>query len=398
MSSLIIEVCRIDEVREHPNADKMAIARIKGWETCIVHDPATGKNQFEPGDRCVYVPPDSVLPLVLADRLNITKYLSSVRDVDGNVVGGRVRVARLRGQPSYGLLLTPDDPSWNVGADVAAFYGITKWEPPQDSTDGDRERAHPAFHSYFELENYRNFPGLLVEGEEVVFTEKIHGKNCRVGLIQTKDDKGEPVWTFMAGSHDVRRKEFCKINKRRTDPATGEEEVYQVEKRSQFWEALDKPGVKELLCGLSGGVSGETIETACRNNVVVFGEIYGSGVQEMAYGFVKGQWEFRVFDITVNGKYLDYAVKELFCRQHGVEMVPVLYRGPFSKEKVEEYVGGPTTLCPPGQAGKFKEREGIVITTTKERMIETEKKVFERTALKAINFAYLERKDGTEYH
>ena len=36
-----------------------------------------------------------------------------------------------------------------------------------------------------EIENYRNFPELIAEGEEVVFTEKIHGKNCRLGLIRT---------------------------------------------------------------------------------------------------------------------------------------------------------------------------------------------------------------------
>src|SRR5436190_20273786 len=59
MSSLIIEVCRVDSVELHPNADRMAIARVKGWRTCINRDPNTGKLQFERGDRCVYVPPDS---------------------------------------------------------------------------------------------------------------------------------------------------------------------------------------------------------------------------------------------------------------------------------------------------------------------------------------------------
>lgn len=32
MSSLIVEVCRVEEVRPHPNADRMAIARVKGWK------------------------------------------------------------------------------------------------------------------------------------------------------------------------------------------------------------------------------------------------------------------------------------------------------------------------------------------------------------------------------
>ena len=50
-------------------------------------------------------------------------------------------------------------------------------------------------------------------------TEKIHGKNCRAGLIRC-DDVGNPVWTWMAGSHDLRRKEFTTFEKKTTDPRT----------------------------------------------------------------------------------------------------------------------------------------------------------------------------------
>jgi hypothetical protein len=39
-----------------------------------------------------------------------------------------------------------------------------------------------------------------------------------------------------------------------------------------------------------------------------------------------------------------------------------------------------------------------VITPAKERAVVTPARVFERLILKAINFEYLERKGGTEYH
>ena len=45
----------------------------------------------------------------------------------------------------------------------------------------------------------------------------------------------------------------------------------------------------------------------------------------------------------------------------GVEMVPHLYRGPFSWEAVEEQTYGPTTMCPPEAAGRFTGREGCVV-------------------------------------
>ena len=345
----------------------------EGLARCAGRDPETGRNQFEAGDKCVYIPPDAVLPPALADRLNVTKYLMPLsRNGDGvRPPGGRVRVARLRGEPSYGLILAPDDPTAAVGTDVAALYGITKWEPPPDVIDGDAERPHPAFHGYVDLENFRNFPDLFREGEEVVFTEKIHGKNARVGLIRTTGADGKDDWTYMAGSRDRRRKEF---------DAKG--------RRSQFWECLTDP-VKELLRHVASTTGGD---------VVLFGELYGSGVQDMWYGFENGRIGFRAFDLAVNGRYVDFDEKTALFTRFGVETVPVLYRGPFSRARVEEYVSGPTTVCPLDRAGRFKGREGIVIVPTRERSAATESTVFERVILKAVSFEYLERKGGTEYH
>src|SRR5262245_32891865 len=142
VSSLIIEVCRVEAVEKHPNADKMSICVVKGWRVCA------GLEQFSPGDLCVYVPPDSVLPPELSDRLGVTKYLSPLPANNDGIrpPGGRVRVARLRGEPSYGLIMGVDDPTLTAGADVAARYGITKFEPPPVFDDGESERAHPAFH------------------------------------------------------------------------------------------------------------------------------------------------------------------------------------------------------------------------------------------------------------
>lgn len=416
MSSLIVEVCKVENVIKHPNADRLEIVTVKGWNTCV----STGS--MKKGDLCVYFPPDCVLPIPLSDRLNVTKYLSLVKDEVGNVLGARVKVARLRGQQSYGLIMAVEDSGWVVGQDVAEHYGITKWEPPMESLDGDAERPHPAFHHYFELENVKNFPDVIQDGEEVVFTEKIHGKNCRLGLILDTKDDGTPIWRFTAGSHDVRRKEmFVKRNRRVEFDEKGmpvQEEVlkevrdesgkviyengepkmemvlqdkywyYETTHRSAFFALLDTSGVRELLLHLSNG----------KSNVIIFGEFYGSGIQDMSYGFTNGRTGFRVFDISVNGNYLGFKEKVAICDRFKLQMVPILYQGPFSLEKVEEYVSGPTTVCDPSLISGFSEREGIVITTVVEHSVAHEKKFFDRAALKAINFAYLERNEGTEFH
>jgi RNA ligase (TIGR02306 family) len=368
MSSLIVEVCRVDAVDRHPNADRMCICSVKGWRVCAGRDPETGRNQFAPGDCCIYLPPDSVLPPELSERLGCTRYLSPLaRNADGvRPPGGRVRVARLRGEPSYGLIMPPDDPSLEVGADVAARLGITKWEPPPERNDGEADVPHPAFHGYTDIENYRNFPGLLADGEEVVFTEKIHGKNCRLGLIRTEEG-----WALTAGSNNQRRKE--RDGKGR---------------RSQFWEVLTPP-VEELLRHAGASASA---------GVVLFGELFGAGVQDIWYGLENGRVAFRAFDLAVDGKYLDFDAKVALFERFGIERVPILYRGPFSRAAVEEHVSGPTTLCPPEKAGRFKGREGVVITPVRERGAATETHLFDRVILKAISFEYLERRGGTEYH
>ena len=65
-------------------------------------------------------------------------------------------------------------------------------------TDRDSLPPVAAFHGYTEVENVRNFPDVLKPGEEVMITEKLHGKNCRLGLVRVGGDDGD-TFEFMAG-------------------------------------------------------------------------------------------------------------------------------------------------------------------------------------------------------
>jgi hypothetical protein len=56
MSALIVEISKISEIKAHPNADKLELAIIKGWQ-CIV-----GKGQHKVNELVVYCPPDSIIP------------------------------------------------------------------------------------------------------------------------------------------------------------------------------------------------------------------------------------------------------------------------------------------------------------------------------------------------
>jgi RNA ligase (TIGR02306 family) len=207
MSSLIVEVCEIKELRSHTNPEvhSLDIAIVKGWQ-CIVK-----RGQYKVGDRVVFFPPDSVLPTDVSDRLGVTAYLHK----------GRVKSIKLKGEPSYGLVVTPDNPKWEVGRDVAKDYGVTKYEPPPPELMGrtgkkeakftDTEPDHPLFWKYTDMENMRHYPDVIAEGEEVVMTEKIHGTNVRIGMIRDHDiykheEHTNKISTLMVGSKNHRRK------------------------------------------------------------------------------------------------------------------------------------------------------------------------------------------------
>ncbi|MCK9597038.1 RNA ligase (ATP) [Candidatus Pacearchaeota archaeon] len=337
MSLFSVDVLKIDKVTPHANADKLELVIIKGWQVVIV------KGQFKEGDTAIYVPVDAVIPLELSEKWGVTKYLNNQR----------VRAARLRGEMSYGFL-APNDENLEVGLDVSEKYGIIKYVQPEELNMGDNETPHPSFDKYTDIENIKNFPDIIQPGEKVVFTEKIHGTNSRVGLI-AKDSEIIPI----AGSHTMRKKLI---------------------EGTRYSKPYFIPGVREML---------EAIFAKKYASVVIaYGEIYGYKIQDLQYGLNKNA-DFRVFDIKVNGSYLDWDEVIKYCREYGVKYVPELYRGPFDMELAKKYSTGNTTLTTEKQI-----REGIVIHPLKER---NDPKLG-RVILKLINDDYILRKNGTEFH
>ncbi len=323
MSSIIVEVVDIEDVRPHTNADRLFLARIKGWQT-VIKKLEDGTPQFSPGDRVVYIPPDSTLPRALAERLGVVNYLSERTNLDGEreLVVKRVR---LRGEPSYGFVIAPDDPAWPAGTDVREHYGIGKFRPPVKFQAGDSEAAHPLFHRYTDVENLRNFPEVFSGGEEVIVSEKIHGTNARIGYVEG---------LLVAGSHGLQR--------RRPEPEEMATNLY--------WFPATLEPVMSLLEALKD-----------RHKVaILYGEIYGSRVQKLHYGR-RGTLGFAAFDLYADERYLDHDDFQSLCESHGVATVPVLGRGPYSLDFVRGLSRGKTTL-PDDHI-----REGVVVRPARER-------------------------------
>lgn len=337
MSSLIVPVATIETLKPHPNADRLELAQVLGWQLVVP------KGQFQPGQKLVYFPIDTILPPELSERFGVTQYLSKQR----------IRCARLRGEPSFGLAVLPDE-DWPLGENVAEYYGATRYEPPVRVTAGDAEKDHPLFVAYTEIENMRNFPALFETSESIILSEKVHGTQCRVGWIE-----GEP----MAGSKQVRRKR-------------PEEDRFV---SNTYWFPLSLEPVRTLL---------ETLGRDHRQ-VLLFGEVYGSKIQSFHYG-LHGVVGFRAFDLLLDGHYLDWPDFLEICARYGVETVPVLATLSFDLTEVRRFSEGKTRLMQ--QDAHI--REGVVVRPQRERHDPR----LGRVILKYVSDSYLfgEKSDYTD--
>ena len=175
MSNHKIPVVRIEEILPHPNADRLELIIVGGFQV------VAGKGQFKIGDLAYYVPPDSVLP-----ERSVYSFVWE-KDGGGNprqLIQGdpvpekwrRVTVRRLRKEWSEGLLMPTIEPyrdSLNgidfykpadfallrdngnegnqiqvqEGDDVAEFLGITHWNPPEDQEDREPKKQQTIAHS-----------------------------------------------------------------------------------------------------------------------------------------------------------------------------------------------------------------------------------------------------------
>ena len=274
MSQFKIEVVAIDNVSNHPNADRLDIAQVRGWR-CVV-----GRDQFKTGEAAVYIPIDSVLPEALVKELGIEKGYRN-----------RVKSIKLRGEFSQGLLMKPRE-GWKINDDVGDALQITKWEEPIPvEMRGVMAPRDPRFVQYTDIENIKNYPTVFTPEDNIIVTEKIHGTNWRAANFD-----GD----ILVGSH-------------RTNLKESESNLY--------WRGATLLGVKEKL------LPGEQI----------FGEIYGAGVQDLTYGKAPGEIAVAIFDVMKDGKFLNYKDLQDFLESKGWSKMypPMLYGGPYSDKVIE---------------------------------------------------------------
>jgi RNA ligase (TIGR02306 family) len=359
MSTLIVEVCKVERYDDHPNADRLGIIQVKDWN-CIV-----GRNQYKEGDLVVFVPPDSIIPEKLIDKYNL-EYLRN---------GGRVGTTKLRGCLSQGLILDLPEGKWKVGDDVSKVLEITKWEPPvaeyqKQANPISKKKLNPEFVKYTDIENVKNYKSIFHPEDHVVITEKIHGSNGRWGNLPIYIDSKQPflyklklrikkllghTHEFVYGSHNVQ------LHGNKSNNFYGDD----------LWGKIaGKYHLKDII----------------PEDYIVFGEVYGKGVQDLTYGL--NSIDLVVFDVMYKGKYLGHQDFVQFCNERELPMVPQLFNGIFKYTNLEDLTNGKSILCP------SQIREGCVV----KMYDESNDARIGRKILKSVSPDYLMRKNGTEFH
>lgn len=330
-----VSVRKITAITPIENADSIELAIIgNGWP-CVVK-----KGVHQVGELVTYIPVDSLVPDTLLATLGLQGKLSGSRR-------NRVKAVRLRGQTSIGIL-APVPPGKAEGDDVANYYGIMRWEQDIPACLAGTAKPRPQGFIKYDVDNINN-EDWLIDGEEVVITEKLHGTNVAFGIVNNEFVVCSRSMSLIEDSSNL----YWKIAREYNIEAILR--AGKLDDQEQFW---------------------------------LHGEIFGKGVQDLTYGLDKPH--LAIFDMRTNNGWLDYVLMHSLAQLWKLPLAPRLYTGPYSKAIVDQFTDGKETYS----GFSTHMREGCVIKPVVERVTYRGQRVI----LKSVSKEYLLRKNGTEFH
>ncbi len=403
MSTFEVKVVRIDEVTNHPNADRLSLNRISGFIAVSnkVEENDGGyqllDHRYAPNDLVVYVPEGAVVPLEVLQQFGYT-------DADGKGIlagskGNRVKAIKLRGIVSQGLIFPLRRGEYgqhllnNImvveGQDVAELLGIVKYEPEIPASMSGDVVYQPALTLKFDLENQQKYPDVFDRDEEVIVTEKLHGTFCGFVFVDA---------SFVAeAAIDVN--DLIKISDNLYATAYSKglgaqglvfKATLQNVERNIYLRALKNYATPERINDLVDQL------IFLGGKVSILGEVFGKGVQDLTYSLDNQQ--FLAFNIVSrDGQYmsaqgfynttLDGALPSFADIYNSV---PVVFRGTYGDliDNLPAYRDGKSLI------DGITLREGIVVVP----LYEDRDDRIGRKALKIVSPDYLLRKNGTEYN
>ena len=343
----------IDEIKPIPNADKIELARVGGWQVVV-----SKADNYKVGDKVIYIEIDSRVPsdkecfAFLQDR----KY--------------KVKSIKLRGQVSQGLIMPLSilpNKEYELYDDVTDILGIKKIEndfkQPPESKEMRLRGAHPKlyrkpwFKKLMKYNWFRKFafkflipkkkksgwPAWIVKTDEeriqnmlwvlenkapMIVTEKLDGTSSTYSIHK---EKGK--WKFYVCSRNVVQD-------------TPDKKCYYEDLGNVYWEMAYKYNIEKLLKILAD-------KYEAKEYVTLQGETIGEGIQQNKYK-LEGR-DIYFFNLIVDGNKIDSVeaaavLKEVHNKGFDspiFKWVPIIetnYRLPDDFEELMAYSTGKSVL------------------------------------------------------
>lgn len=375
MSEHTVPVVRIPSIQPIEGKDRIGFIELGGF-TVVVN-----KSDWREGDFAAYVEPDLLVDTRRAEfawlaELKDSKY-NEFSQKDPNGVYHRVKVKKLGGVPSMGLLVPISEvldhyghPDVFEGYDAFKDLGVIHFSPPEGPAKTQvlkrklpwwvrvlnhvlpywampyfrrwtkqpiRVPEPKGYHPKYDVTNLRKESRMFEPGEKVVAFEKIHGQTIRV----TFDGKRLHV-----GSS------------REWKPAG-----------SEWHQALaNTPGLERMARDL--------------RQWTFYGEVYGP-VQKGFHYCSPQERRIMVFDILDSkGRWIAPMLRMQMLGVYGVKHPPMLTIRSFDFKDMLSRAEGPSEVCDSGHI-----REGLVVETWEPKIHPR----YGRAKAKVVSNAYLER-------
>ena len=309
---------KINKIEPIEGADKIELITIGNY-SCIVQ-----KKTHVIGELIIIATTDAVIPEKIAKDLNIKNYLKN---------GDKVKTIKLKGIYSECVTIPISYIEKNItlyqGKDMMSILGIYKYEPEiKLSFKNEKNSINNNFKVYYKFPNIKNTKNIFNENDLVQVTRKIHGTNARFGIV-----KKEKI------SFWIKIKKLFRLN----NILDYYEYIYgshNVQNNGGVWEKIsNKFLIKDRLIYF---IKKNKIDIG--NGIILYGEIYGDGIQPKYNYGLKNDINIIFFDIYLKDKYLSHERNKMIYDNLSVFFIAPLpytiplYIGKYDENKINEFV------------------------------------------------------------
>jgi len=310
-------------LEKHPDADSLSVVRIGGYT--VVVKTSDWKEKYG-----VYITPESQIDTTRPEFA----FLHKGRQFEV------IKVRKLRGVYSQGLLVKVPVAEFEVGQDFAEYFGVVHYTPPEyDETNAGEDSKSPIAVGKYDVDSLRKYRYIIADGEPIFVTEKCHGQNIR---CIWKDEQ------LYVGTRNrwVKEGEFA-----------------------QCWKVIrsQRDNIEALCKAYPGHV------------------LYGEGVgfnPGFEYGYSKANLGFLAFELMKPDlTFINAETARSIIAGFNIKQVPTFGVMPFNYDKLAEMIEKPSPYFPFNKC-----MEGVVVKPLVERQPNCGRVIF-----KLVSNVYLEK-------